>query len=64
LWAGVEVTTGESGISTVSIKEYRRRTKSMDGFGSRQGALNFLKVWMIKENARMAHEDWLSAVLN
>ena len=46
------------------IKEYRRRTKPMDGFGSRQGALNFLKVWMIKENARMAHEDWLTAVLN
>jgi transposase-like protein len=46
------------------IKEYRRRTKPMDGFGSRQGALNFLKVWMVKENARMAHEDWLTAVLN
>lgn len=46
------------------IKEYRRRTRSMDGFGSQRGALNFLKVWMVKENARMAREDWLSAVLD
>ena len=36
----------------------------MDGFGSRAGAWNFLKVWMVKENARMAQEDWLSIVVN
>jgi hypothetical protein len=46
------------------IKEYRRLTKPMDGFGSRQGASNFLKVWMVEENARIACEDWLSTVLN
>jgi len=46
------------------IKEYRRRTRPMDGFGSQSGASNFLKVWMVKENARMAHEDWLSIVIN
>ena len=46
------------------IKEYRRRTRPMDGFGSRAGASNFLRVWMVKENARMAEEDWLSVVVN
>lgn len=46
------------------IKEYRRRTRPMDGFGSRSGTSNFLKVWMVKENARMAHEDWLNIVVN
>ena len=46
------------------IKEYRRRTRPMDGFGSRAGASSFLKVWMVKENARMAHEDWLGVVIN
>lgn len=46
------------------IKEYRRRTRAMDGFGSRAGACNFLRVWMVKENARMSQEDWLSIVVN
>lgn len=46
------------------IKEYRRRTRPMDGFGSRAGASNFLRAWMVKENARMAEEDWLSSVVN
>jgi len=45
------------------IKEYRRRTRPMDGFGSRAGASNFLRAWMVKENARMAQEDWLSIVV-
>lgn len=46
------------------IKEYRRRTRPMDGFGSRAGASNFLRAWMVKENAKMAKEDWLKAVVN
>jgi len=46
------------------IKEYRRRTRPMDGFGSRAGASNFLRAWMVKENARIAKEDWLSSVVN
>ncbi len=45
-------------------KEYRRRTKPMDGFSSRAGASNFLRAWMVKENARMAEVDWLSNVVN
>ena len=24
----------------------------------------FLRAWMVKENARMAEEDWLSSVVN
>ena len=47
-----------------SIKEYRRRTRPMEGFKSRLGAINFLRIWLVKENARMAKEDWLKAVVN
>jgi hypothetical protein len=36
----------------------------MDGFKSRTGAANFLRIWLVKENARMAKEDWLKAVVN
>lgn len=46
------------------IKEYRRRTRPMDGFKSHAGAINFLRIWLTKENARMAKEDWLKAVVN
>lgn len=46
------------------IKEYRRRTRPMDGFGSRAGALNSIRAWMVKENARMANEDWMYSVVN
>jgi len=46
------------------IKEYRRRTRPMDGFKSCGGAANFLRIWLVKENARMAKEDWLKAVVN
>jgi hypothetical protein len=46
------------------IKEYRRRTRPMDGFKSRAGAINFLRIWLTKENARMEKEDWLKAVVN
>lgn len=46
------------------IKEYRRRTRPMDGFKSRTGAANFLRIWLAKENARMAKADWLKAVVN
>lgn len=46
------------------IKEYRRRTRPMDGFKSRLGAANFLRIWLAKENARMAKKDWLESVIN
>jgi hypothetical protein len=36
----------------------------MDGFKSYMGAANFLQIWLSKENARMAKEDWLEAVVN
>ena len=36
------------------IREYRRRTRPMDGFKSREGAVNFLRIWLVKENARGA----------
>lgn len=46
------------------IKEYRRRTRPMDGFKSFKGAANFLRIWLVKENARMAREDWLKVMVN
>ncbi len=46
-----------------AIKEYRRRTRSMDGFGSFRGASNFLRAWLVQENARWAGQDWLEALV-
>lgn len=34
-----------------AIREYRRRTRPMDGFKSLKGAANFLQIWLAKENA-------------
>lgn len=46
------------------IKEYRRCVRPMDGFKFLTGAADSLKVWSIKENARMAIEAWLKTVVN
>lgn len=46
-----------------AIKELRRRTRPMDGFGSWGGARNFLRAWLAKENARRAGEDWLHTLV-
>jgi hypothetical protein len=46
------------------IKEFGKRTRPMDGFRSRSGAINFLRIWLSKENARMAKDNWLKAVVN
>jgi hypothetical protein len=36
----------------------------MDGFKSCIGAINFLRIFLVKENAGMAKEDWLKTVVN
>lgn len=46
------------------IKEYRTRTRPTDGFKCRMGAANFLRIWLVKENARMVKQDLLEAVVN
>ena len=46
-----------------AIKELRRRTRPMDGFGSWQGANNFLNAWLVKENSRRAGQDWLAQLV-
>lgn len=46
-----------------AIKEYRRRTRPMDGFGSLKGAANFLRAWLVKENTRWAGQDWLETLV-
>ena len=46
-----------------AFREWRRRTRSMDGFGSWQGARNFATLWMLKENARSAGQDWMEVIM-
>jgi transposase-like protein len=45
------------------FRELRRRTRSMDGFGSDKGAANFHLIWMLKENARVNGRDYLAEIL-
>ena len=45
------------------FREWRRRTRPMDGFGSWHGARNFATLWMLKENARATGEDWMEAIM-
>jgi hypothetical protein len=60
---------GEGVPSTTSrmeraIREYRRRTKPMDGFKTDSGADNFNQLWMAKERAKKNGQDWLWEVMN
>jgi transposase-like protein len=45
------------------FREWRRRTRSMDGFGSRRGIKNFMTLWMLKENARSLKLNWMEALM-
>ena len=45
------------------FREQRRRTRPMDGFGSEPGAENFVFLWMLKENARLNHRDYLTELI-
>jgi len=50
---------GEEVPSTTSkmeraIREYRRRTKPIDGFKTDQGAENFNRLWMVKDECKEA----------
>lgn len=45
------------------FREWRRRIRPMDGFGSQQGARNFGLLWMIKENARGFGLNWMEAIM-
>jgi len=45
------------------FREWRRRIRPMDGFGSRQGARNFGSLWMLKENARALNLDWMEVIM-
>jgi len=47
-----------------AIREYRRRTKPMDGFKSASGAENFNHLWMAKERAKKQGRDWLWEVMS
>ena len=45
------------------FKEWRRRVRPMDGFGSRQGARNFGSLWMLKENARALNLNYMEVIM-
>jgi transposase-like protein len=45
------------------FREWRRRTRAMDGFGSRRGIKNFMTLWMLKENARSLKLNWMEALM-
>jgi len=47
-----------------AIREYRRRTRPMDGFKTDQGAENFNHLWMAKERAQKNGQDWLWQVMS
>lgn len=47
-----------------AIREYRRRTKPMDGFKTDSGAENFNHLWMAKERAQKNGQDWLCEVMS
>lgn len=48
---------------SAGFREWRRRTRPMDGFGSLRGLRNFARLWMIKENARLAGRPWIQEVM-
>ena len=45
------------------FREWRRRTRAMDGFGSTQGIKNFTTLWMLKENARSLKLKWMEVLM-
>jgi transposase-like protein len=47
-----------------AIREYRRRTRPMDGFKSDAGMENFNHLWMARERAKKNGEDWLGEVMS
>lgn len=45
------------------FREWRRRIRPMDGFGSKTGAKNFGSLWMLKENARALNLNWMEVIM-
>jgi transposase-like protein len=45
------------------FREWRRRTRAMDGFGSTRGIKNFMTLWMLKENASALKLNWLEVLM-
>lgn len=45
------------------FREWRRRIRPMDGFGSNQGARNFGTLFMLKENARALDLNWMEVIM-
>jgi len=45
------------------IKEFRRRYKTMDGFGSSEGAKNFCALWVKLRNCQHQGLDWLEEIM-
>lgn len=61
-YPGGEVPRTNNGCER-GFREWRRRVRPMDGFGSYAGARNFSALWMLKENARTLGLDWMEVVM-
>ncbi len=58
-----QATARTNNVCERAFREWRRRTRPMDGFKSWQGARNFATLWMLKENARAAGQDWMEVIM-
>jgi hypothetical protein len=45
------------------FRDWRRRLRPMDGFGSNHGARNLGTLWMLKENARALDLNWMEVIM-
>jgi hypothetical protein len=58
-----EDTPRTNNICERGFREWRRRTRAMDGFGSTKGIKNFMTLWMLKENARGLKLNWMEVLM-
>jgi transposase-like protein len=58
-----EATPRTNNVCERGFREWRRRVRPMDGFGSDQGAANFGTLWMLKENARALGLNWMEVIM-
>jgi transposase-like protein len=58
-----QATPRTNNVCERGFREWRRRTRAMDGFGSIRGIKNFMTLWMLKENARVLNLDWMEVLM-
>jgi len=58
-----QTTPRTNNVCERGFREWRRRIRPMDGFGSDEGAKNFGTLWMLKENARALGLNWMEVIM-